>query len=241
MRRAIAVLIFCVPALACAAGTLDGRWAGRIQIPGKELQVIVDLARSSAGAWTGSIIIPGLGVKGAPLSNIVATRTDVAFDTGNLLGTPAYGPARFKAHLGASETMAGEMSQGGNVAKVSLRKIGAAQVDAAPRSTAVARHLEDRWTGEFELGGYPRHVTITLENHPDAAATAKFVVVGKQTTDLPVDLVIEEDRFLRIESQAMHVAFEGRFIEESDEILGTIDLGALELPLVLRRSAGRTS
>jgi hypothetical protein len=242
MRRAIAACILCVPALACAAGpTLDGRWAGRIEIPGKELPVVVDLARSPAGVWTGSIIIPGLGIKGAPLSNIVATLTDVAFDTGNLLAAPTYGPARFKAHLGTGEVMNGEMMQAGNTARISLKKIGPAQVDAPPRSTAVARRLEDRWIGEFELGGYPRHVTITLENHPDAAATAKFVVVGKQTTDLPVDLVLEEDKFVRIESQANRIAFEGRFIEESDEIRGAIDLGSLELPLVLRRSDGKTS
>src|SRR5262249_45773616 len=242
MRRTIAFLLLCVPPLAWAAGqTWDGRWEGRIRIPGRELPVVVDLAQGTGGAWTGSIIIPGLGVKGAPLANIVATRTDLTFDTGNLLGSPTYGPARFKAHLGASNSMAGEMSQGGNVAKFALKRVGRAQVDAPLRSTSTKRRLEDRWSGEFEPGGYPRHVTITLENHTDAAATAKFVVVGKQTTDLPVDLVIQDDRFLRIESQANHVAFEGRFVEESDEIRGAIELGPLELPLVLHRSTGRAS
>ena len=87
------------------------------------------------------------------------------------------------------------------------------------------------------LGGYPRHVTITFENHPGAPATAQFVVIGKQTTNLPVDLVMEESDVLRVESKAGHVTFEGRYFEEHGEIRGTIDAGSFELPLVLRRAA----
>src|SRR5262249_18454292 len=241
MRRTIVAVLVFLPALMCGAVQgQEGRWEGQIRIPGRNLPVVVDLA-PAGDAWNGSIILPGLGIKGAPLSNVIATPTDVAFDIANLLETPPHGPARFKAHLDASEGMEGEMMQGGNVAKFSLKRIGAAQVDTALRSTPVKRTLEDRWIGEFELGGYPRHVTMTLANNADAAATATLVVVGKQTANLPVDLVIEEGRFLRIESRANRVAFEGRFIEESDEIRGTFELGPYELPLVLRRSPRRAS
>jgi hypothetical protein len=241
MRRAVVVLLLSFPLLACAAQTLEGRWEGLIGIPGRQTPVVVDLARDTSGAWTGSIILAGLGIKGAPLANIVATGTDVRFDLGDLLSTPDDGAARFRAHLNARDGMAGEMHQGGNVASFSLAKIGPAQVDLARRSTPVGRALEDQWIGEFELGGYPRHVTITLENHASAPATATFVVVGKQTNNLPVDLVVEEGRFLRIESQSTRVSFEGRWFEETDELRGTIDVGPFELPLVLRRAARRPS
>ena len=242
MRRTIIILLMWFPALACCAGIApEGRWEGPLQIPGRELQLVLDLAPGSSGAWTGSIIIQGLGIKGAPLSNLVVTDTDLAFDMGNSLGTPSDGPARFKAHIGAGDGMAGEMRQAGNVAPFSLRRVASAQVELPRRSTAVGRDIADQWTGEFELGGYPRQVTITVENHADAAATAQFVIVGKQTNNLPVDLVIEEGNLLRIESQAIHVAFEGRFYKESGEIRGSVELGPLELPLVLRRSVGRKS
>ena len=242
MRPTISILLLSFPLLACAAAqSPEGRWEGPLQIPGRELRVVVDLAQDRAGAWTGSIIMPGLGVKGAQLANLVVTDSDVAFDLGNVLSTPTHGPASFKAHRGELDSMAGAMTQGGNVAQFSLQRIGPAHVELSPRSTPVGRDIEDQWTGDFELGGYPRHVTITLENHAAAAATARFVVVGKQTTDVPVDLVIEEGNFLRIESQAAHVAFEGRFVKESGEIKGSVELGSLELPLVLHRSAGRTS
>ena len=159
----------------------------------------------------------------------------------SLLVSSTYGPARFKANLGAGEGITGEMSQGGNTAPFRLQKTGAAQVELPPRSTPVRHEIEAEWKGDFELGGYPRHVTITLENHPGSAATATFVVVGKQTTNLPVDLVVEDGEFLRIESLANHVLFEGRIRNEKDEIGGTIELGPFELPLSLRRSTRKAT
>jgi hypothetical protein len=243
MRRLIAIaLLLCLPTSAFGATkTPEGRWEGPIQIPGREMQIVVDLAQDTEGAWAGSIIIPGLGIKGAPLSNVVVTGGELAFDTGNALGSPPYGPAAFKARLTAAGGMAGEMSQGGNVAKFSLERFAPAQVELIQRSTPVARDIEHEWRGVFELGGYPRHVTITLENHAGAGATAQFVIVGKQTNNLPVDLVIEEGAFLRIESQSNHVAFEGRVIRDSGEIRGIIELGPFELPLVLHRVLARAS
>jgi hypothetical protein len=240
MRRMMSLLLLAFPLCAGAASAPEGRWEGPVQIPGRELQLFVDLAQDRAGAWTGSITIPGLDIQGAPLANLVVTDRGLSFDLGPVLKSPGYGPAGFTAQLGP-ERMAGQMTQGGHAAPFALQRTGPAHVELAPRSTPVAHDLEDQWAGEFELGGYPRKVTITLENHPAAAATARFVVVGKQTTDLPVDLVLEDGDSLRIESQAAHVAFEGHFVRESDEIKGSVELGALELPLVLRRAARRTS
>jgi hypothetical protein len=241
MRQIILALLSCLPAAVLAAGPApEGRWEGQIRIPGRELQAVVDLA-PSGGTWIGSITMPGLDMKGAPLANITATGSEVTFEIAVVLDASGYGPARFKAHLDAGDAMSGEMAQAGNTAAFSLHRVGAAQVDAAQRSTPVGTALADKWIGEFELGGYPRHVTLTLENHAQATATATLVVVGKQTTNIPIDLVVEDGRFLRIESQATRVTFEGSFVEGSDEIDGMFELGAFELPLILHRAAGRAS
>lgn len=241
LRLTILAFLFGLPIIAGAAGQTSGaRWEGAVRIPGRDLPLIVDLAQDGAGVWAGSLIITGLGIKGAPLSNIVVTGSSVTFDLANALGAPPDGPAAFRATLGAN-TMTGEMRQAGNTAKFDLTKVGPAQVESPPRSTAVARELESQWAGEYELGGYPRHVTMTLENHANAGATAKLVIVGKQTTDLPVDLVIQDGNFFRIESSPNQVTFEGRVDNERREIKGTLELGSLELPLTLRRRAGSAS
>jgi hypothetical protein len=239
MRRTLLTVLLAIPVVAGAAGQVPGgRWEGRAEIPGNGLPLVVDLAQDATGAWAGSIIVPGLGIKGAPLTNIVVTDTEVAFDLVTALGAPPYGPATFRAKWSNVDGMAGEMRQGGNAASYSLRKVGPAQVEATVRSTPVTRELAARWSGEFELGGYPRQVTITLENHADSGATAKFVIVGKRVNDLPVDLVVQDGNLLRIESPVNQIAFEGRIGKDTDEIRGTLEMGPLELPLTLRRAAG---
>lgn len=240
MRRVSVAPFFaclaCLPVLVFGAAlSPEGRWEGLVQIPGNEMPVIVDLAQSG-GSWVGSIVIPGLGIKGAPLANVVANDSEVSFDLGNVLANPTQGPARFKARPVGADRMTGELRQAGNVAKFTLVKRGPAQVDAPTRSTPIARELEAQWTGEFELGGYPRQVTITLENRANASATAKLVIVGKRVNDLPVDLVVQQGRLLRIESQTTRVVFEGRVREDEGEIRGAIELGSIELPLTLRRA-----
>jgi len=241
MQRTVFGLLLFVVAFGCrAAPSAEGRWEGLIRISGSEQPVTVDLSAAGSGIWTGSIILSRLGISGAPLANLVVTDADVAFDLGATLADAATGAARFTARRVAADIMAGDMRQAGNVAGFSLARSGPAQVEAPPRSTPVGRDLEDRWNGEYELGGYPRRVTITLENHANAGATATFVIVGKRTSALPVDLVTQEGDTLRLESRASQVTFEGRLSAQGREISGTIELGAIELPLVLRRSGGRS-
>ena len=211
-----------------------------IRIPGNDQPVIVDLAPASAGAWTGSIILPGLGIKGAPLANIVVAGADASFDVGPALSDASSGPARFTIHPVAAQAMTGEMRLSGNVASLSLARIGSAQVELPLKSTAVATALAREWNGEVEFGGYPRQVTIMLENHANAPATATFVIVGKRTNDLPVDLVVQDGDSLRIESGSTQVVFEGRVLAQTGEIKGTIALGSIEVPVVLRRAGGKS-
>jgi len=221
-----------------AAGDAEGRWAGRASLPGRDLDLVVDLAREPSGAWVGSLTVRGFDVKGAPLGNIAVGDAGLAFDAGDALGAPPDGAA-FKGRIDAQGAMTGTMSQAGNTAPFRLERVGAAQVDAAPRSTPVAHATEGRWVGRFELGGYPRDVTLDIANQGAAMPQVDFVVVGKATTKLPIDRVAEEDGVLRIESRAYRFAFEGRV--RGDRIDGTLELGPTEMPLVLQRAPGKSS
>src|SRR5207237_3245955 len=64
-----------------------GRWEGTVQIPGRPLEVIVDLAaKSNEGGSRGSITIPGLGIQGAPLSDIALNSDNIACSRKSALG-----------------------------------------------------------------------------------------------------------------------------------------------------------
>ena len=97
--RLLAAIFFASAVLCQAAENAAGRWEGSAQISGEELKLIVDLSEESGGAWIGSIIIPGFGVKGAPLGDIAVKDSEFVFTIKGALGNERVGKAEFNAWL----------------------------------------------------------------------------------------------------------------------------------------------
>jgi len=224
--RLITVLIVAA-ALPCRAeDALSGRWEGTARVPDNELTVVVDLAQENR-AWFGSIIIPGLGLKGVPLTDIKVQPLDVNFAVKGALGIA------LNLHVVSNSKLAGNFEQGGNRAPATLQKTGPPHVEYPPRSTPVAKELEGEWKGDYEILGYTRHVSIKFANRPDSA-TADFVIVGRKHNVLPVDLVTQEGDLVTVDSHEMGFSFEGRL--RDGKLTGAIQQGAIETPLVLVRA-----
>jgi hypothetical protein len=229
--------VFFASALLCqAAESAAGRWEGPAQIPGGELRLIVDLSEESGQGWIGSIIVPGFDVKGAPLVDLHVRSSDLAFSIKGALGNERAGQAEIRAHVTADGHLAGDLKQGGSTAPFVLEKTGPAQVELPPRNTAVSKELEGEWKGEYELGGYARHVTMKFANRSGDGAGVEFVIVGKKTNNVPVTLVTQEGDFLSIKSDEFGITYEGRFRKDAGEIKGTFTQGPYEVPLVMRRA-----
>jgi hypothetical protein len=214
------------------AGSMEGRWEGVIQIPNRELTLIVDLAQDKNGTWTGSFIMPEFNVKGKALKNIVARDSEVSF----ALATGRGLEATLKGAVESDGDLSGDFLEAGNTARFILKKIGPPQVEPPLRSSAVSKELEGEWRGQFELYGYPRKVTIKLINREGDGAAAEFIVVGRKTTTVPVDLVRQEGTFLMIDSHETGISYEGSFKQGSSEIEGTYTQATIEIPLVLKRA-----
>jgi hypothetical protein len=224
--RLIMILIVAA-ALPCRAeDVVSGRWEGTARIPHDELTVVVDLAQENS-AWVGSIIIPGLGLKGVPLTDIKVQPADVNFAVKGALGIA------LNLHLVSNNKLAGNFEQAGNRAPTTLQKTGPPQVEYPPRNTPVAKELEGEWKGDNEMLGYTRHVSIKFANHPDGA-TADFVIVGRKHNVLPVDLVTQEGDLVTVDSHEMGFTFEGRL--RDGKLSGAIRQAAMETPLVLVRA-----
>jgi hypothetical protein len=224
----VTTILIVAAALPCRAEeVVSGRWKGAAKVPDDELTVIVDLAQEN-GAWVGSMIIPSLGVKGAPLTAIKVQSPDVNFAVKGPLGIQLN-----LRLLDANKRLAGNFEQAGNRAPITLQKTGPPQVEYPPRSTAVTKELEGEWKGDYEMLGYTRHVSIKFANHPDGA-TADFVVVGRKHNVLPVDLVMQEGDLVTVDSREMGFSFEGRL--QNGKLTGTIRQAAIETPLVLVRA-----
>jgi hypothetical protein len=235
--RFLAPIFFLSTALCQAAESAAGRWEGPAQIPGGEMKLIVDLAEESGKGWIGSIIIPGFGVKGAPLVDLHVRSSDLAFTIKGALGNERAGQAEIRAHLTPDGHLSGEFKQGGNTAPFALEKTGPPHVELPPRSTPVSKEVEGEWKGDYEMNGYARQVTMKFADRGPDTPGLEFVIVGKKTNNVPVSLLSQEGDFLTIKSEEFGITYEGLFRKEAGEIKGTIVQGPFEQPLVMRRAA----
>ena len=227
-------------AAALPAESAAGRWRGTVHVPAEDLSLVVDLEEDPAGGWRGSVTVPGLNLAGVALAAISVSGPRVAFSIPGALGAPPAGPATFVAQLKPRSTLAGTFSVGGNSAPFVLTRAGPAQVERPAVSTAVAPALAGTWRGDYQLSGYAHHVTLAFTNHPGAAATVEFLLVGKQPHTLAVDLVAENEGLLRVESHELSINFEGRMDDATGVLRGVVEQGALEAPIELRRVTGVT-
>jgi hypothetical protein len=226
----VTIALFSVTLICQASEFAAGRWEGEIQIPARELKLIIDLAADGRGGWTGSAIVPGFGIKGAPLTDIVVKDSAVSFTLKGALGEP-----KITGLLADNGAFTGEFEQAGNKARFTLQKTGPPQVDSPRRSTSVRHEMEGEWTGVMDLFGYPIHVALTLANQ-GGSAMAKFHIVGKRENTVKLDLVIEENDNLALESPETGIVYEGRFRPAASEINGVYRQGPYEGPLILRRA-----
>ncbi len=233
----LTAIFFLAGALACrAADNPAARWEGSAQIPGRDLPLIIDLAQDGSGAWTGSIVVPGIIVKGATLTDISFKNSELSFAIKDALGDSTSGPARFKGRFTNKGALSGTFLQGGNSAPFVLARTGPPQVNPPTVSTAVGKDLEGEWKGQYEMNGYPRDVTIKFGEQTGGAPAIDFVIVGKKVNQVPVDLVTRDGNFLTVVSKAFYITYEGRYQKESGEIKGLLVQGPYEAPLTLRRS-----
>lgn len=236
MPALAAAAIACV-ALPATAADLAGRWEGEARIPEAPLRIVVDIARSAmpTAPWVGSVVLPGFGVKGAPLRELAVGETSVRASLDSAFSGPRPAGARVDLALAADGTLQGRYHQGGHSAPLRLVRSGPAQVDAPPPATAIAPALEGTWLGRYELGGYPREVTLTLANRGSGTAGGQLLIVGRRRSELAVERVVQGRQFITIEAPSAAIRIEGRW--RDGEIDGEFTQGPFEARLVLRRSA----
>lgn len=224
-------------AAATAAPDATGRWQGVAQIPGAPQPVVVDLARSGS-AWRGSITLPGRGVKGAPLKALQVGDDGVTAATGAAFPFPIEPSPGLALRWRDDGRLAGVWRQGGHEAPLEMARSGDAQPDAEPQGTPLAAALLGTWTGRYELGGVPREVTLTLANGADGKGRGALHIVGKRTSDLVVDHVVQGREFITLLASEYGYRIEGRYDAAAGRIDGGVVQGPFEATLVLRRQAG---
>lgn len=241
--RRLYALPLLMPALVAAAtlhaASPEGRWEGEATLPGSApLPMVLDLAPDARGTWAGSVTLPGRGVKGAPLDALTVEAAAGRVQAGlgaAFSGAPADTPPLLAVRMLPDGRLEGELRQGGHSGRLQLQRSGEAQVDRPPPTTPVPPALAGTWRGRYELGGYPREVTLTLALPP--APPGELLIVGKRRTQLAVDKVRAGERFVTLEASAAGIRLEGQWDARTGRFDGQFIQGPFEAPLRLQRAA----
>jgi hypothetical protein len=240
-RRAVMLATGLLASVAAsAAPDPTGRWQGVADIPGAPMRLVVDIARGGEQRWVGSVILPGRGVKGAPIADVQANDAGLRLNLASAFPGPPGPTVEARLDWRADGALSGEFRQGGHAAPLLLRRTGPPQVDLPTPGTPVSPSLEGTWTGRYELDGFPRDVTLKLVNNAGGAATGELVIVGRRTSTLAVDHVRQGSEFIELKASAADFRIEGRWSANEGSIRGQMLQGPFEAPLVLRKSDSAT-
>lgn len=207
-----------------------GRWEGRIEVPGAAQALVIDLEHEASGGWIGSAILPGRGVKGAPLQKLQSDGDTLRFDLSAALPFPPATPPQLALRRDGKDGLRGEMRFEGLLAAVVLRRTGEAQLDRPPISQPIGAALAGTWTGRYELFGQPREVSLRLDSK-----TARMTIVGQRTTEIDFALRRQHGTQLELSGNPYDIVFEGAADTGRGLIDGVFLQGPLELPLPLQR------
>jgi hypothetical protein len=230
--KAIAILTMC-GLLAAAAATSDasGHWEGKIQLPGRELGMTVDLARNAQGAWVGSMSLLGSSAADVPLEKLTVRDTAVNF--------AAYLPdfASFEGRLSEDRGgLSGTASNASGGVPFRLARTGEAHVNVPPPNSVLSKEFDGVWEGALAEDGKTLRVRLKLTPGADGLATASLTSVDQGSQEIPVTTVTIEGQQLQVEARGVSGIYKGT-LGANGEIAGEWSQGPNHLPLRFHRAA----
>jgi hypothetical protein len=207
----------------------NGHWEGKIQISERDLSIAVDLSRSPAGVWIGSMSLMGTSSTDVPLTGVAVDGTAVRFTA----DVPTR--ASFAGSLSAdSRTLSGSASNVEGSAPFQLTRIGEANVKVPQPSSSLPKDFEGTWEGALEAGGKVKKVSLQMVRTSDGLAAATLIAVDSGNMKIPVTTITIHEGQLKLEVRAVSGTYHGR-LGSDGEITGEWSEGHGSLPLTFRR------
>jgi polyisoprenoid-binding protein YceI len=216
----IALALF--PLAATAGEAPEGRWEGRVEIPDRSIEVVVELVSSDTG-WQGEIELPGQTQFPLPLDTI-EVGDQIVLGSSKLPGNGTFTGALSEDGL----TFSGEFAQGEQTAPFSL----ALNTEVTPEITPPDPYLYSIDAGHSTVGFAVRHFTVSnvrgrfgrLEgairyNPEDLSASGVMVEIDAASIDTDHeqrDSHLKSADFLDVENHPA-IVFESTRVEIGDE------------------------
>ncbi|HEY2905358.1 MAG TPA: hypothetical protein VGJ29_05610 [Vicinamibacterales bacterium] len=225
----VLVFLAVVPGRGQTPADPSGHWEGKIQIPNHELAVAVDLAKTAAGEWIGSVSIPD-SVTDVPLSDIAVNGQAVRFSA----ALP--GKTTFDGSLSAASGVSGTVSNVEGGVPFQLTRAGDASVKLPPASSVLPKAFDGTWEGVVDKDGKSRRVLIRLWPAADGTALAAVVAVDQGNLEIPVTTVTVHDNELALDVRAVSGTYRGT-LGADGAITGEWREHSTRMALTVRRSS----
>jgi hypothetical protein len=211
------------------AAIAAGHWEGTIEVPGKALDIIVDLAGRPDGKWDGAITIPAQNVKGLVLSPLSVEGDTVTFGMKDIPGDPL-----FKGTVAKEpRSISGQFSQGGMTMPFTLAWKGEPKLEPPPKSSAITKDLEGSWEGSLNVQGNTLRLILELANET-GGGVGTITSVDQGNVRIPIAQVTQTGTDIKLLVSAIGASYDGSFA--SGQIAGTWSQGGQKFPLVFKRA-----
>lgn len=213
------------------ADSAAGHWEGSLQLPNREVNLVLDLAKNDKQSWIGHLSFVGGGPQEVPLEDLRIGSDTVAFRLGG--GLPD--PPLFEGKLDPGQkTITGTATQGGNPVEFKLKRTGEAKVVVPVASAPVSKDLEGNWEGTLEAG-QPLRLVLKLKNDAQGHASGSLVSLDQGATDLPLSSIVQDGSKLTYVVKLVGGKYSGSLNEAKTELTGEWSQGGRSLPLKMTR------
>lgn len=212
-----------------------GHWEGTLQVPDRELQIAVDLAKDDKGAWIGTFSQTAPNPMKVPLADIKVDDKGVKF---RIAVGGANAPS-FDCSLESPPSMSCTLTTPGGSLTSAMKRTGEAKVDLPKASPAVSPELEGDWEGTVDTPNGPLRLAVHFKNQPDRTVKAAMDSLDQKSMDLPLTDILQKESAVEFQLKLVGGAYKGTLNKEATQLVGDWSQGGASLPLTLKKSPSK--
>jgi pimeloyl-ACP methyl ester carboxylesterase len=212
-----------------------GHWEGQINLPATQLGIRVDLERAG-DAWSGTIDIPGQGLRGFKLEPVTVDGVAVRFVLPKIPGDPTFS-GQFDKDGGS---ISGDFTQAGIKApfKLERRARPAAVAGEMPLKGLPGEGLVGHWQGSLKPSPVVElRLALEITKTPAGTYTGQVFSLDQTKTGIPISALTETSGSIAMKVASIGGSYEGKLSADGSEFIGEWQQAGQKFPLTFKRVA----
>lgn len=203
-----------------------------MQLPDREIHIVVDLAKNDQGGWNGAFSQTD-GVSNVPLADIKVDDKSAKFR----IGAGGQNAPNFDCALESATAMHCTLTTPGGSVAAAMKRTGDAKIDLPKSSTAVAAELEGDWEGAIDTPNGALRLVVHFRNQPDKTVKATMDSLDQNAMDLPLTDVVQKASAVEFQLRLVNGSYKGTLNKDATQLEGEWTQGGGSVALTLKKAA----